>query len=142
MADVQKCTRCQRWHFGPCDPTDIAATLTVRPTKPLTVVMQRDNGAAEADAAIERARDPKANGYVAMNVSEMFLHQLRLRVAQDPSLAEQIEVLYFDGEQRHAIGLTAAEELRWPVGFLHDGWQIENEILRTRRASGESQPHE
>lgn len=104
---------------------------SVLPTLPghkaLTVVMVKDDGDVQADAAI--AAIQRGDTFLLTSgVSELFLHQLRLRVALDPSLADKIAVYYLiPGERRYeAVSLT--NTLKWPVGFLQHGWEKEAQI--------------
>lgn len=70
--------------------------------------------------------------------SEMFFHRLRLRVAMDPSLADKIAVYFIDPPKDgvccapRKVGLRRDDELRWPDGFLQEGWEIENQIKAVR----------
>lgn len=74
--------------------------------------------------------------------SDLFFHQLRLRVAREPMLREMIRVYFVDQPpgtnecaQPRVIELDAHGQLQWPKGFMHEGWELENEILRARRRS-------
>lgn len=112
---------------------------TIPQTAALTVIMQADPGRAEADAAIQSVQ--MGGSVFRFHPSEAFFHQLRLRVAKEPGLADKIAVLYVDSDGSvKPIGLREADELGWPPGFLHEGWEIETEILRARQtlpSSGE-----
>jgi predicted ATPase len=73
--------------------------------------------------------------------SEMFLHQLRLRASMHPELQDNIAVYFIDEprsdglcEVPRLIDLSDEGELRWPKGFLQEGWEIENQIMGVREA--------
>jgi len=69
--------------------------------------------------------------------SEMFINQLRLRVAENPGLTELIAVYFIDQlddrghcSQPKRIGIGRRDELKWPLGFMQEGWEIETRIQR------------
>lgn len=72
--------------------------------------------------------------------SEMFFHRLRLRAAQDPSLMDKIAVYFIDEpkdgfcSKPRPVGLGFKDELRWPEGFLQEGWETEMQINVARQA--------
>jgi predicted ATPase len=73
--------------------------------------------------------------------SEMFFHRLRLRAEMTPELREKVAVYFadppdhLDCRQPRRIGLRMEDELRWPPGFLQEGWELESEIEAVRAAS-------
>jgi hypothetical protein len=93
----------------------------------LTVFMEPDSGPNDADRDIEliKAGSPIQR----KNVSELYFLQLRLRVAQDPSLASMIDVRYDakDGRGLVPVPVTGkkGEVLGWPPGFLNMAWRVE-----------------
>lgn len=99
-------------------------------TKPLTVVMYPDGSKAEVDAAIEAIKN--GNTYFRSGVSEMFFHNLRLRISLDPALEKLISVLYATPEGYKQIGLRYEDELYWPVGFCIEAWETESAIQTAR----------
>lgn len=72
--------------------------------------------------------------------SEMFFHRLRLRAAQNPSLMDKIAVYFIDAPKDghcsppRPVGLGFTDELRWPKGFLQEGWETEMQINVVRQA--------
>jgi len=71
--------------------------------------------------------------------SDLFFHQLRLRVAQEPELRDMIRVYFVDqpGDDNECvhprrIDLDVHGQLNWPKGFMQEGWELENNILRAR----------
>lgn len=100
--------------------------------KKLTVIMQQDPGASLADADVESLRQSEEFQAARTTVSEAYLSQLRLRVEQDPSLLDQIEVFYQRGDCLLPVGLREEDEIRWPAGFMQDIWRIETEIQKLR----------
>lgn len=72
--------------------------------------------------------------------SEMFFHRLRLRAAMDPWLMENIAVYFIDPPKDgvcstpRLVGLRFEDELRWPEGFLEEGWEMEAQINAVRKA--------
>jgi predicted ATPase len=72
--------------------------------------------------------------------SEMFFHQLRLRVAMNPELNDLIAVYFVDEplsgrcRQPRQIGLTLDGEPGWPEGFFQEGWNVESQISAVREA--------
>lgn len=95
----------------------------------MTVLLLDDNGAELADADLLALRHPRNSKVVRQTSSDYYLAHLRLRVAEDPSLAELIEVLWTDktGGQ-HTIGLTFEDEKRWPADFGMRLWETEIKI--------------
>ena len=73
--------------------------------------------------------------------SETFIHQLRLRIELNPELDDEVAVYFADepaeGQCRlpRLIRLRERDEIRWPVGFLQESWEIETKIhaVRDRR---------
>ena len=106
------------------------ALPTLPNQKALTVCMLEDDGAGEADRYIEGI-EGGGSAFV-LTKSEMLFHQLRLRVAQDPSLTDKIGVYYLVKGEWESVGLKYEDELRWPVGFLMGAWEKETEIKSTR----------
>jgi len=72
--------------------------------------------------------------------SEMFFHRLRLRAALNRDLSDRIAVYFFEppegGQCRspRRVGLDFQEELKWPTGFLQEGWEMEGQISAARAA--------
>jgi predicted ATPase len=73
--------------------------------------------------------------------SEMFFHRLRLRAALNREFLDKIAVYFFDAPEKDGqcaqlrkIGLDYDGELKWPVGFLQEGWDAEAQINAVRRA--------
>lgn len=72
--------------------------------------------------------------------SEMFFHRLRLRAAQDPNLMDKIAVYFIDEptggvcSKPRLMGLRQEDYLRWPEGFLQEGWEMETQINAVRQA--------
>jgi predicted ATPase len=71
--------------------------------------------------------------------SEMFFHRLRLRAAMSDELRTKIAVYFFDPDTSRdqclpprLVGLDQNEELRWPVDFLQEAWEIEAQISAVR----------
>lgn len=69
--------------------------------------------------------------------SEMFINQLRLQVAANPELAEMIAVYFIDQPDHRGrcskpkrIKIGQGDELRWPSGFMQEGWEIETRIQK------------
>jgi hypothetical protein len=62
---------------------------------------------------------------------ENYFHMLRLAIAKEPSLKDKIVVFYpFKGE---LVEIDMTDSLRWPEGFLNEAWDIESQIIRSRR---------
>jgi hypothetical protein len=76
--------------------------------------------------------------------SEMLFHRLRLRAAMNSALKSMISVYFFDAADGRLclppreVGLDFESELRWPVGFLHEGWEAEEQIGAVRAARQQS----
>jgi predicted ATPase len=76
--------------------------------------------------------------------SEMFFHQLRLRAAMNESLRDLIAVYFIDPpvdaccSMPRRVGLGFDDELKWPVGFLQEGWETETRINAVRHARKET----
>lgn len=77
--------------------------------------------------------------------SEALFHRLRLRVAMDPSLEDQVAVYFVDAPQSVNAGeivcaspgrvsLREEDELKWPKGFLNEGFESEMQIRAARLA--------
>jgi predicted ATPase len=72
--------------------------------------------------------------------SEMFFHRLRLRAEMNPSLREQIAVYFIDPpvegccSSPREVGLKFDDELKWPAGFLQEGWETETQIRVVRQS--------
>lgn len=73
--------------------------------------------------------------------SEMFFHRLRLRASQNRELLDKIAVYFFDEASPEGgcadprlIGLDFKDELKWPKGFLQEGWEMEEQISAFREA--------
>jgi hypothetical protein len=93
--------------------------------KLLTVIMLKPKDFQQAD--LDLAAVETGENQIFRIVSELYLHRLRLRVAQNPALVEKISFSYIDENgKRHPIGLQFEEELKWPVGFCQEAW--DNEI--------------
>lgn len=105
-------------------------------TKPLTVVMYPDGSKTEVDAAIEAIKN--GDTYFRNGVSEMFFHNLRLRIALDPALEKMVSVLYATTEGYKQIGLGPEDELHWPVGFCNEAWETESAIQEAREKTPNS----
>jgi len=102
-------------------------------TKPLTVVMYPDGSKAEVDAAIEAIKN--GDTYFRCGISEMFFHNLRLRIALDPALEKLISVLYATPGGYKQVGLGDGDELHWPVGFCQEAWETESAIQEARETT-------
>jgi hypothetical protein len=102
-------------------------------TRALTVLLTRDIsvGQAQADsdlAAIETSQ------VIAHPTNEGYFHRLRLRVAENPALAEKIAVFYQDEKGKlREIGLHFEDELRWPPGFMQELWEEEMRIREAEK---------
>lgn len=73
--------------------------------------------------------------------SEMFFNWLRLRAEQHEELSKQIAVYFIDRPSAdglcakpEGVGLTGDAQLRWPVGFFEEAWDIESRIKMIRDA--------
>jgi predicted ATPase len=70
--------------------------------------------------------------------SEMFFHRLRLRAAMSEELRSKIGVYFFDPQAAgecpppRRVGLEQDAELKWPVGFLQEAWEIEMQVSAAR----------
>jgi hypothetical protein len=71
----------------------------------------------------------------------MFFHRLRLRASQNRELLDKIAVYFFDEASPQGgcadprlIGLDFKDELKWPKGFLQEGWEMEEQINAFREA--------
>lgn len=113
---------------------EVVKPLTVALKTALTVVIPEDDGAMQADIDIAAMKDGRQ--VLRTQASEMYFHQLRLRVVQEPDLAKSITVIYrrVNGDLL-PVGLHYDDELRWPVGFLNAAWAKETEIRAARTAS-------
>jgi hypothetical protein len=111
---------------------EASAAVAFTPTAELTLILEHDNGAAMADAALALIR--KGGMEITTTTSEMYLHQLRFRVAEDPSLEKRIKVFYRDPKtcELLPVGLGYEDELRWPKGFLREAWETECKIQKVR----------
>ena len=98
--------------------------------KALTVLMQTDEGDIEAERYLANIDDGCA---FVVTKSEMFFHQLRLSVANNPDLTNKISVLFYQNGEYKNIGLGYKDELRWPTGFLQGAWEKETEINEVRK---------
>jgi len=122
-----------------------AQPVTIRPPfqREITVIMRPERGAKEADDAIDCIK--KGGTVFIIDPPELYFHQLRLRVAQDPSLERRIAVFYLREDQvMQEVGLKFEDELLWPVGFLQSGWETETKInaVRQRVTSPPAPQHE
>lgn len=128
-------TKCEK-----CNGTRVVVTPSLASTGALTVILREDSddGIERADADLGRIAAGERR--VVMAPPESYFHQLRLRVAEDPSLANKIEVVYLDKQGiRHEIGIRSMEDqLRWPAGFLRNLWDLQVKIdrIRHRKATG------
>jgi hypothetical protein len=116
-----------------------AEQLTVRPPfqKALTVVMVRDSGPEQADKDLATVKDHSATVF-RVGVPELYLHQLRLRAEEDPSLLDKIAVFFLDENNvMREVGLRFEDELKWPAGFMDEAWDIEVQIQKLRCAKRE-----
>ncbi len=73
--------------------------------------------------------------------SDMFINQLRLRTAITPELLDKIAIYFIDSpdsngccSQPRRIGLDFDDELKWPRGFMQEGWELETKVSAWRRA--------
>ncbi|HKW76645.1 MAG TPA: AAA family ATPase [Terriglobales bacterium] len=73
--------------------------------------------------------------------SEMLFNWLRLRAEQNEELSKQIAVYFIDRPSRDGrcakpelVGLTGNAQLRWPVGFFEEAWDIESRTKMIRDA--------
>jgi hypothetical protein len=108
--------------------------VVIRPPfqKELTVIMTKDGSAEQADADIEAIKN--GSTVFRMSVPELYFHQLRLRAAQDPTLASRIAVFYMDKDNvMQPVGLEFGDQLKWPVGFCNEIWDLEVAIQQTRK---------
>jgi hypothetical protein len=116
---------------------EVGAAEAPTPTQPLnipfqrklTVVMMPDDSRQQADKDV----DTDAATTVRIGVSENYFHQLRLRVAQKPEIEKDIVVFNIakSGVIRE-VGMKFEDELKWPVGFMNEAWDIESEIQKAR----------
>jgi hypothetical protein len=105
----------------------------------LTVTMVPPTAMAQADTDVAALSNPQCSQVIRANVESLYLYQLRLRVAQDPSLAEHITVLYTDKDGRQwEIDLGENGPLNWPPGFEMEPLEIEHAIIRGWRAHKEA----
>jgi hypothetical protein len=74
--------------------------------------------------------------------SEVFFHWLRLRAELSADLADKIAVYFLNRpvnaccSKPLAVGLTGNAQLRWPIGFFEEAWNIEASIRLVRDARG------
>ena len=74
--------------------------------------------------------------------SEIFFHQLRLRALMDRDISENIGVYFIDQPKDGTcckpvpVSLKSDQQIRWPVGFLEEAWDIETRIRMVRQARG------
>ncbi|HEX3103052.1 MAG TPA: AAA family ATPase [Terriglobales bacterium] len=73
--------------------------------------------------------------------SEMFFHWLRLRAEMNDQLHDKIAVYFVDRpapdgccKDPQLVGLTGDSQLRWPLGFFEEAWNIESLIKYVRDA--------
>jgi len=72
--------------------------------------------------------------------SEMFFHRLRLRAEMDDELKHKIAVYFIDQPEDgfccppHKVGLGLDEQFQWPVGFLQEAWETEEQIEAVRQS--------
>ena len=99
----------------------------------LTVVIDPDDSAARADADLA-AITSGAQVVTHERSNSAYFHQLRRRVAEHPELAPRIGVFFRQDGQLHPIGLLPDDELRWPIGFEQELWEIEVAIDAVRQA--------
>lgn len=72
--------------------------------------------------------------------SEMFFHWLRLRAELHRDLKDLVAVYFIDRSKEgrcsepQAVGITGDAQLRWPLGFFEEGWDIETRIRSIRDA--------
>jgi hypothetical protein len=97
----------------------------------LTVVISDNLDPVQADADIQAIKD--GSTVVQTGISEDYFHRLRLRVAEDPSLADKIAAFYLKDGVLIPVGLGYEDELIWPVGFLQAGWEEEIKINKARK---------
>lgn len=116
----------------------------IKTTKALTLVMHADRGDEQADKDLEALKTGLTTSMFRQSMPESYFHQLRLRVAEDPSLADKIQVLYedYDGTVKE-IGLTDKDIFGpnnwWPVSFSKKLWDIELKISRVTHDKRESE---
>lgn len=114
--------------------SSVAPVVNIAVTKRLTLVLTKAESIRQADADVDALADPTTSHIVRSAESgSLYFHQLRLRVAQDPALADQIEVLYIADGKTHQIGLAKEDMLCWPVGFDMEAWDIEAAIEKARK---------
>jgi hypothetical protein len=78
--------------------------------------------------------------------SEMFFHRLRLRAEMDEKLRDNIAVYFIDRPDKdgfcakpNTVELTGNAQLRWPLGFFEEAWDIETSIRNARDARSTQQ---
>jgi len=78
--------------------------------------------------------------------SEMFFHWLRLRAETSDQLRDKIAVYFIDRpgsdgccQEPQLVGLTGDSQLRWPIGFFEEAWNIESRIKNVRDARSSTQ---
>ena len=116
------------------DMTDTKSAQEILPqlTTPLTVIVEYDHGDEQADLDLKKIHD--GDLVLVHAASDMYFHQLRLRVAFDPSLADKITVYSRnkDGKLEGPIGLTREHYCGpkgwWPPGFQQQDWHTETLI--------------
>jgi hypothetical protein len=137
-------------HTGDC-PVIVQPAAVAPPSAPpeplklpfqrtLTVVVDRDTGREAADRDIA-AMEAGTSTSLRLTTSDLYFHQLRLRVVERPELAEKIAVFSRDDSGAlHPVGLRYEDELSWPVGFLEQGWELMDTIKAARAKPASSPP--
>lgn len=100
-------------------------------TTPLTVIVECDDGHLEAEKDIEKIKNYDCQ--IVKIASEMYFHQLRLKVAEDPDFEKKVKVYTKDKNgELVEIKLKFGDELRWPEDFLLVAWRLETAIMVAR----------
>jgi hypothetical protein len=103
-------------------------------SKKMTILIGDDPGPAQVEADIAALKNGSTSKVVRAGASELYLSQLRLLVAKEPQLAEDIEIFWTDAfGVQHLIGLDKKNEARWPPGFMQRAWEIEIQISKYHR---------
>jgi hypothetical protein len=118
------------------DKKTVVVLPGVAMTKPLTVIMRRDDGPEQADAAVRALADDAIAATLVDGASEAFFGQLRIHVARDASLADKIAVYYESHGEYRSVDLADEHGENWPEGFLAQGWEQYDELRAARLSEG------
>lgn len=105
--------------------------------KPLVVILTKSPASMEADEALRVAASNPRKQVKVQTHDELFFHQLRLRVAENPAISNLVDVFYFQDGKFLPLGLGFDDELRWPKGFGTEGWEIEIKLNALRALAQE-----